>query len=313
MTQAPGTHSIDDIHTRWVTWFLVLNLTRRHPWVYMIIFHTFTIMTFHTKLHDIVEKNNSLLCVGLDIDEEKIPSFLFKSSADPLLDFALSIIEATQDLVCSYKLNLAFYESLGEQGMTLLSTIMQKIPDDVLVILDGKRNDIGNTARHYAKALFEYYHADAVTLNPYLGSDSIIPFLHYKNTCSFILCRTSNQSAPEFQNLIADNKPLYEHVAQHIVSWNKQGACGAVVGATYPDELKKIRSILGESIPILIPGIGAQGGDLKQAVANGTNSNGEMALITSSRGIIYVGKEKDFAQHSRKAAETLRDGINAFR
>jgi len=285
----------------------------KHPWVYMTIFHTFPDMTFHTKLQHIVEKNSSLLCVGLDIDKEKTPSFLLKSSDNPLLDFASSIIDVTKDLVCSYKLNLAFYESMGEPGMKFLSTIVQTIPDDILVILDGKRNDIGNTARHYAKALFEYYHADAVTLNPYLGSDSIIPFLQYKNTCSFILCRTSNQSAPEFQNLIADNKPLYEHVAQHIVSWNKKGTCGAVVGATYPDELKKIRSILGESIPILIPGIGAQGGDLKQAVTNGTNSNGEMALITSSRGIIYAGKEKDFAEHSRKAAETLRDDINAFR
>jgi len=270
-------------------------------------------MTFDKKLQKVVEKNNSLLCVGLDIDTAKLPSFLLKSFDDPLLEFGTSIIDATHDLVCAYKLNLAFYEALGEQGTKLLISLLQHIPKHIIIILDGKRNDIGNTAQQYAKALYDQLHADAVTLNPYLGSDSILPFLHYKNTCSFILCRTSNPSSNEFQNLQAGNKPLYEHVAAYIKKWNTQGCCGAVVGATYPQELKKIRSTLGESIPILIPGIGAQGGDLQQAVQYGTNKEGKQALLTSSRGVLYAGTDEGFATQARTVAINLRDQINTFR
>ena len=246
-------------------------------------------MNFKDKLANITSKNNSLLCVGLDIDKEKIPKYLLETSKNPFLDFNKAIIENTKDLVCAYKLNMAFYEVLGKQGLELLDKTIVLIPKDIVVILDGKRNDIGNTARKYAQSLYETYNADAVTINPYLGTDGVKPFLEYKDKCSFILCRTSNPSAVDFQNLIVAKKPLYEHIALKIKEWNKVGCCGAVVGATFPDELKIIREILSDDIPLLIPGVGKQGGDVEKTVKFGTNKTGEMAVINSSRGIIYAG------------------------
>jgi len=270
-------------------------------------------MKFNEKLQKIVKKNNTLLCVGLDIDKEKIPEFLFKSSKTPLLDFNKSIINATKDLVCAYKLNMAFYELFGKEGFDLIEKTIELIPKNIIVILDGKRNDIGNTAKKYAQGLFETFKTDAVTVNPYLGIDGVKPFLEYNDKCSFILCRTSNPSAVDFQNLLISTIPLYQLVAQKIKEWNIYGNCGAVVGATYHDELKKIRTILGEDIPILIPGIGKQGGDIEKTVKYGTNKNGEMAIINSSRGIIFAGKDKNFAEESRNAAIKLRNDINKFR
>jgi len=270
-------------------------------------------MDFLEKLSRRVEEVDSLLCVGLDIDEDKMPGFLFESTSDPYLEFNRSIVDATSDLVCAYKMNLAFYESLGEKGLMLLKRTVRYIPRDIVVILDGKRNDIGNTARMYAKALFEEIGGDAVTLNPYLGLDGIKPFLMYPGKCSFILCRTSNPSAGELQDLLVDGRPLYHHVAEKILEWNKIGLCGAVVGATYPMELKEIREILGEDIPLLIPGIGKQGGDIEATVKYGTNSKGEKAIINSSRGIIFAGSGEDYAEKSREAAVKLRDMINLYR
>jgi orotidine-5'-phosphate decarboxylase len=270
-------------------------------------------MNFTEKLSAIVKKNNSLLCVGLDIDREKMPTFLFESEDDPFLFFNKSIINQTKDLVCAYKLNMAFYETIGLKGVELLMKTVQYIPKDVVVILDGKRNDIGNTARKYAQSLFETFNADAITVNPYLGLDGVTPFLEYRDKCSFILCRTSNPSAADFQDCIVSETPLYQLVAQKIKEWNKYSNCGAVVGATYPDELKIIRGIVGETIPLLLPGIGKQGGDVEKTVKNGTNKKGEMAVINSSRGIIYAGHDKDFAVASRNAALSLRDAINKHR
>ena len=272
-------------------------------------------MNFNQKLHHIINKNNSLLCVGLDIDKEKMPSFLFTKKKNPFLDFNKAIIDATKDLVCAYKLNMAFYETLGKQCFTLLEKTIQYIPDDIVVILDGKRNDIGNSARKYAQACFDVYRADAVTLNPYLGEDTVKPFLEYEDKCSFILCRTSNPSAPDFQDQICvtRNVPLYQMVAEKIKAWNVQGTCGAVVGATYPQELKVIREILGETIPLLIPGIGKQGGDIQQAVTFGTNKEGTLAIINSSRGILFAGGGRDFATQSRRKSLLLRDEINKYR
>ena len=257
--------------------------------------------------------NGSLLCIGLDIDTEKIPSYLFKSSSDPLFTFNKEIIDATKDLVCAYKINLAFYEVLGKKGLNLLEKTISHIPKSIVVILDGKRNDIGNTAKKYAHALFETYKADAITINPYLGKDGVEPFLEYEDKCSFILCRTSNKSAGDFQDLKTPTDPLYKVVAQKICEWNTRGNCGAVVGATYPQELKHIRNILGESVPLLIPGVGKQGGDVEKTVKNGTNAKGEMVLINSSRGIIFAGRDEQFAQASRKAAEALKEEINRYR
>jgi orotidine-5'-phosphate decarboxylase len=272
-----------------------------------------TVVDFKEKLSRIVHSNKSLLCVGLDIDTEKMPPFLFESSPDPFLEFNNSIIDATQDLVCAYKLNMAFYESLGLEGHQLLVKTVAYIPEEIVIILDGKRNDIGNTARKYAQALFDTLRADAVTVNPYLGIDGVSPFLAYKDKCTFILCRTSNPSAVDFQDLTIEKTPLYEKVARKISEWNTRGNCGAVVGATYPKELKTIRKILGDDVPLLIPGIGKQGGDVKQTITHGTNAEGEMAVINSSRGIIFAGKDKGFAEAARNQAMRLRDEINTYR
>jgi orotidine-5'-phosphate decarboxylase len=270
-------------------------------------------MNWREKLLDATHQNNSLLCVGLDTDLGKIPKFLLDTSKHPILDFNKAIIEATKDLVCAYKLNMAFYEAAGLKGMEALEKTIQVIPKDIVIILDGKRNDIGNTAQKYAQSLFETLKADAVTVNPYLGKDGVAPFLEYKDKCSFILCRTSNPSAGDFQDLVVSHAPLYQIVARKIREWNGNENCGAVVGATYPEELKTVRAILGESIPILIPGVGKQGGDVEQTVRNGTNSKKEMALINSSREIIFAGDKPDFAEQSRRKAEAVRDEINKYR
>jgi orotidine 5'-phosphate decarboxylase subfamily 2 len=270
-------------------------------------------MNFRKKLQEIVKENNSLLCVGLDIDSEKIPDFLFKSNDDPYFEFNKSIIDATKDIVCAYKLNMAFYEIFGADGFTLLEKTINYIPKNILIILDGKRNDIGNTAKKYAKAFFETFHADAATINPYLGKDGISPFLDYKEKCSFILCRTSNPSAGDFQDLNFANKPLFSIVATKIKEWNIFDNCGAVVGATYPNELKLIRKKLGDNVPLLIPGIGKQRGNIETTVKYGTNKKKEMAIINSSRGIIYAGDDEDFAESARDSAELLKNEINLHR
>jgi len=270
-------------------------------------------MNWREKLLSAAHTNKSLLCVGLDTDLEKIPRFLRESSASPLFEFNKAIIDATKDLVCAYKLNMAFYEVAGRKGLEALEKTVRYIPHSIFIILDGKRNDIGNTAQKYAKALFDTLKADAVTVNPYLGKDGVAPFLEYKDKCSFILCRTSNPSARDFQDLNVEGKLLYQIVAQKIREWNTSENCGAVVGATYPEELEAVRSILGESIPILIPGVGKQGGDVGKTVINGTNSKRELAVINSSREILFASDKEDFAQRARMKAEAVRDEINAFR
>jgi len=269
-------------------------------------------MNWDEKLADAVHRNDSLLCVGLDTDAGKIPAFL-KTKTHPVLAFNKAIIEATRDVVCAYKLNLAFYEVLGAEGGLVLEQTIAAIPKDVFVVLDGKRNDIGNTAQQYAKALFEGYHADAVTVNAYLGRDGLTPFLEYKDKCSFILCRTSNPSAGELQDLKVGSTPLYQVVARKIVEWNTNRNCGAVVGATYPEELRLVRGILGDDVPILIPGVGKQGGDVEKTVRYGTNSLGEMVLVNSSREVLFASSGEDFAAAARSKAVALRDQLNAFR
>jgi len=270
-------------------------------------------MDWREKLTTVVSENNSLLCVGLDSDADKIPKFLRETSKNPLIDFNKAIVDATKDLVCAYKLNMAFYEVAGRKGFEALEKTIEFIPKNILVILDGKRNDIGNTAKKYAQSLFETLKADAVTINPYLGRDGVGPFLEYKEKCSFILCRTSNPSAGDFQDLPVSSTPVYQMVARKIREWNINQNCGAVVGATYPEELQTVRSILGEDIPILIPGVGKQGGDVEKTVRNGTNALGKMAVINSSREIIFAGNQEDFAQEARKKAMSVRDEINKYR
>ena len=260
-------------------------------------------MTFIDKLLSVSRRNKSLLCVGLDPDTMLMPKV-------GLLAFNKAIIDATADLVCAYKPNLAFYEALGMEGLKALLKTVEYIPDFIPVIGDGKRGDIGNTSKAYARALFEIFGFDAATVSPYLGYDSVQPFLEYKDKGIFILCRTSNPGAEDFQGLMdANGTPLYSSVALKARDWNVQGNVGLVVGATYPDEVKAIRQICPE-MPLLIPGIGAQGGDLSSAVKNGIDARGEKAIIAVSRQILYASKGKDFARAARENAHALRDNIN---
>ncbi|MDD5399265.1 MAG: orotidine-5'-phosphate decarboxylase [Dehalococcoidia bacterium] len=263
-------------------------------------------MEFVSRLLDASRRNRSLLCVGLDPDPSKLP-------VKDVFEFNRAIIDATSDLVCCYKPNLAFYEAMGIRGLQALKKTVAYIPRDIPVIGDAKRGDIGNTAAAYARALFDYYKFDAVTVNPYLGYDSIKPFLDYRNKGIFVLCRTSNSSASDFQDLM-DNfgMKFYQSVALRAGDWNKGGNIGLVVGATYPDELKEIRKLCPD-MPLLIPGIGAQGGDLELSVRYGVNASGEMAVISASRQVIYASKGSGYAQAAREAARELRDSINKFR
>ncbi len=262
-------------------------------------------MKFIDKLLSASRKNRSWLCIGLDPDQELMPG------AD-VLQFNKAVIEATSDLVCAYKPNLAFYEALGTEGLAVLEKTVKHVPDDIPVIADAKRSDIGSTARAYAKALFLVLSFDAATVNPYLGYDSIDAFISYQEKGVFVLCRTSNKGAADFQDLRTDGLPLYEAVARKAKEWNAYGNIGLVVGATYPEELKRVRSICPD-MPLLIPGIGAQGGDLASAVGYGVDSRGEKAIINVSRQILYASKEKDFARAARNVAERIRDQINDYR
>jgi len=268
-------------------------------------------MKFFEKLLNVSRKNNSLVCVGLDTDLKKIPKFLLEEK-DPIFAFNQRIIDSTSDLVCAYKPNMAFYEACGSKGWDALKKTCEYIPEQIPIIIDAKRGDIGNTAKMYAKAFFEGLKADAVTVNPYMGKDAILPFLEYEGKCAFVLCLTSNKGAKDFQLSIIDGRPLYEIVAEKVLSWNEKNNCGLVVGATYPQQLKRIREI-APSLPILIPGVGAQAGDIESTVKFGTDKNGELAIINSSRAILYASHEKDFAQAARNEAMRLRDLINLYR
>ena len=269
-------------------------------------------LSFNDRLNMLISNKSSLLCIGLDPVLEKLPSHL-RYEKNPLLLFNREIVEATSGLAVAYKANLAFYECEGINGLEALQNLSTLIPKDVILILDGKRGDISNTANKYVKAYFKEMNADAVTVNPYMGYDAIEPFIMSSQKGIFILTLTSNPGANDFQNLQVGKDSLYQYIARRILKWNKNNNCGAVVGATYPSELKIIRNILGEDIPLLIPGLGKQGGDVEKTVKNGTNTKGEMAIINSSRGIIYAGKEENFSEKSRDEALFLRNEINKYK
>lgn len=262
-------------------------------------------------LRKIQSKTKSLICLGLDLDQRRMPPDYGKTTKS-MFDFACRIIDATSDLVCAYKPNLAFYESLGAEGISLLMHIVARIPDEVPVILDAKRGDIGHTAAHYAEALFDRLKANWVTVNPYMGYDSLRPFLEYKDRGVFILCLTSNSGAKDFQQLWVGGKPLYRIVAEKVSYWNKDQNCGLVVGATVPDQLREIRQVAGE-MPLLIPGVGAQGGSLQKAALFGTNNFQKLAVINVSRSVLYASKESDFAQRAREELTKLNNIINDLR
>jgi orotidine-5'-phosphate decarboxylase len=268
-------------------------------------------MQFYEKLDAITEKNNSLVCVGLDTDPAKIPAHL-REEPDGVIAFNHAIIEATADLVQSYKLNLAFYEALGREGYDIVRKTLEAIPDDVVVVGDAKRGDIGNTSLMYAKAMFEDFGFDATTVAPYMGRDSVEPFLRHGEKGVFVLALTSNKGSRDFQYLEVDGAPLYTHVVRTVASWNENNNIGFVVGATHPSELADIRAAVGD-LPLLIPGLGAQGGDVAQSVRAGCTDAGTRAVFNSSRGIIYAGDGADFADMARSAARDLRTQINEFR
>jgi orotidine-5'-phosphate decarboxylase len=268
---------------------------------------------FVARLYAAATRNNSLVCVGLDPELEKIPAHL-RSLPQAIFEFNRRIVDATAEYACCYKPQFAHYAALGAEDQ-LLATIryIHEKHAGLPVILDSKRGDIGSTAAKYAQESFERYGADAVTVNPYLGFDSVEPYLKWKDRGVIVLCRTSNPGARDFQDLSADGKPLYRHVAERVArDWNSSGNCMLVIGATYPQELAEIRSVVGD-LPFLVPGVGAQGGDVAAAVRAGRTKDGYGMVLNSSRGITYAGSGEDFADAARTATRTLRDEINQYR
>jgi orotidine-5'-phosphate decarboxylase len=268
-------------------------------------------MDFLKRLRRIQRRNKSLLCVGLDTEPAKVPSTL-RGRRDPQLEFNRRIIDATADLVCSYKLNIAFYESAGARGWETVHKTLESIPDGVITIGDGKRGDIQSSAERQAKLFCDDWEFDASTVNPYMGRDAVEPFTRRRDQCAFILAVTSNPGSMDFQHLKTGGRPLYERVVRKAREWNENGNIGLVVGATRPAQLKSIRAMVPD-MPILIPGIGAQKGDLESCVRYGCDSAGELALINVGRAIIYASSGKDFARAARAAASRYREEINLYR
>lgn len=267
-------------------------------------------MKFIEHIKQTAEKNNSLLCVGLDPDPGRLPKSL-AASVTPILDFNKAIIDATADLVCAYKPQIAHYAAQAAEAE--LAATISYIRDiyGIPVILDSKRGDIGSTASMYATEAFERYGADAVTVNPFLGLDSMQPFLDYKEKGIIVLCRTSNPGGSDLQNLVLDSGlHLYEHIARLATeSWNSNQNVVLVVGATRPEELARVRQLTGD-MPFLLPGIGAQGGDIQSTMEN---ARGGQLIINSSRAILYASGGRDFATEARRVATETRDQINRYR
>jgi orotidine-5'-phosphate decarboxylase len=270
-------------------------------------------MHFMQSLQQAWTRNDSLVCVGLDPEPAKFPEHL-RGTPDAVFDFCRAIVDATADLVCAFKPQIAHFAALRAEDVLerLITHIHAKHPGTP-VILDAKRGDIGSTAQHYATEAFERYRADAVTLNPYLGRDSIEPFLDRADKGVILLCRTSNPGGADFQALDCGGQPLYLRVAETIArDWNANGNCALVTGATWPQELGMVRAVVGD-MPLLVPGIGAQGGDVEAVLHHGRTTNGSGLMISSSRAILYAGRGEDFAVAARAAASELRDTINRHR
>jgi orotidine-5'-phosphate decarboxylase len=268
---------------------------------------------FIEKLASSWARSNSLVCVGLDPEIERFPGHLAEQ-ASPIFQFNKTIIDATADLVCAYKPQFAHYAAYeAEDQLERTIEYIHRSYPGIPVILDSKRGDVGNTAERYAIEAFERYGADAVTVNPYLGGDSLEPFLKRQDKGVVILCRTSNPGARDLQDLEVGGRKLYQVVAERVArQWNSRGNCLLVVGATYPRELAEVREIVG-AMPFLVPGVGAQGGDVAQAVSNGQTRDGTGLIISSSRRILYASAGDDFGAAARAATQALRDEINATR
>jgi orotidine-5'-phosphate decarboxylase len=267
-------------------------------------------MNFTQRVRLIQRRKDSLLCVGLDPDPAKIPRSL--RGKNGVLEFCKGVVEATRDFACAFKINLAFFEALGKQGWDSLAAVAEFLPSDTIRIADGKRGDIGNSSAMYARTLFQELPFDAVTVNPYMGSDSVAPFLSDKTRGAFVLALTSNEGARDFQYLRTGRKPLYQQVVATVRRWNSGRNCGLVVGATRPQELRKIRAFAPD-MPILIPGIGTQGGDLKASVRYGCTEKGDLAIINVGRTILYASSGTDFRQAARAVAREFRDTMNKHR
>ena len=275
-------------------------------------------MSFMQALRARWEQANSLVCVGLDPEPAKFPE-KFAGDPDAVFSFCRDIVDATAEVACSFKPQIAHFAALGaEDALARLVAYIHATHPGIPVILDSKRGDIGSTAQHYASEAFDRYAADAVTANPYLGRDSLQPFLDRADRGVVILCRTSNPGAGDLQDLVVQAeggtaRPLYQHVAQTVArDWNGHGNCALVVGATWPGQLREVRAIVGD-MPLLVPGVGAQGGDVEAVVANARTADGTGLIISSSRAVLYASRGADYAEAAARTARSLRDEINRHR
>ena len=269
--------------------------------------------TFMQALRARWQSAYTLVCVGLDPEPAKFPA-RFASDPDAVFAFCRDIADATAEYACAFKPQIAHFAALGEEGALerVIAHIHANHPG-IPVILDSKRGDIGSTAQHYATEAFDRYAADAVTVNPYLGRDSVQPFLDRADRGVVILCRTSNPGAGDLQDLLVDGRPLYQHVAEKVArEWNGNGNCALVVGATWPEQLRDVRAIVGD-VPFLVPGVGAQGGDAGAVVRNARTADGTGLIISSSRAVLYASAGDDYAEAAAAAAKALRDEINQHR
>lgn len=269
--------------------------------------------SFSEKLLTRWKQKNTLVCVGLDTDLEKLPAIV-REEKYPIFAFNKAIIDATHDLVCCYKPQVAFYSAFGaENQLEMTFQYLRAMYPEIPTILDGKRGDIGSTAEMYAKEAFDRYKADALTANPYLGGDALEPFFHHADKGIIVLCKTSNPGSGEIQGLIVDGEEIYRKIAYLSQNrWNLNNNVCLVVGGTYPNELAAVRKIAPD-IPILVPGVGAQGGKVEDIVKAGITDDHAGLIINSSRGIIYASAENDFADAARDATLKLRDSINKYR
>lgn len=265
------------------------------------------------KLAAAAARNGSLLCVGLDAEPSRLPAHLQAlPPAEAILAFNREIIDATADLVAAYKPNLAFYEALGPAGMEAFRATVAHVPRGIPVIADAKRGDIDSTTRAYATAIFDVYGCDAITANPYLGRDALAPFLDRADRGTYILCRTSNPGAAEIAELDVAGEPLYVRVAERASRWTTHGNVGLVVGATAPAQLARVRAV-APSVPILLPGVGTQGGDLAASMAAGLDRTGAGLLVVAARQVMYASSDRRFPEAARAAASDLREKIESAR
>ncbi|GAB2502597.1 orotidine-5'-phosphate decarboxylase [Lysobacter humi (ex Lee et al. 2017)] len=270
-------------------------------------------MTFMQALRARWQAANSLVCVGLDPEPAKFPA-RFADDPDAVFAFCRDIADATADYACAFKPQIAHFAALGAEGaLERLIAHLKTTHPDVPVILDSKRGDIGSTAQHYASEAFDRYGADAVTVNPYLGRDALQPFLDRVDRGVIVLCRTSNPGAGELQDLLVAGQPLYQHVAKKAaLEWNANGNVALVVGATWPGQLAEVRALV-KDVPLLVPGVGAQGGDAAAVVENAKTPDGTGLMVSSSRAVLYASAGEDYADAAAAAARALRDAINAHR